>query len=86
MNCDNFWPTWKTWTESSRVGTSTKTRVMGFRFFGRNKSLSNIGSIKAAVFPVPVAEHAQISRPANTTGIQTCWIGVGWRKPTENTA
>uniref|UniRef100_A0A915M8K8 Major facilitator superfamily (MFS) profile domain-containing protein n=1 Tax=Meloidogyne javanica TaxID=6303 RepID=A0A915M8K8_MELJA len=30
---------------------------------------SNIGSINAAVLPVPVAEHAQISRPASATGI-----------------
>lgn len=35
------------------------------------KSRSKIGSINAAVFPVPVAEHAQISRPAKATGMQT---------------
>ena len=34
----------------------------------RNNNLSRIGSIYAAVFPVPVAAQPQMSRPANATG------------------
>ena len=42
--------------------------------------------MKAAVLPVPVAEHAQMSRPANATGIHAAWMGVGNWKPHSKTA
>ena len=38
------------------------------------------------VFPVPVFEHAHMSRPANTRGIEANWIGVGCLYPASETA
>ena len=41
-----------------------------------------INGIKnAAVFPLPVLEHATMSRPSNARGITFLWIGVGRLKP-----
>ena len=54
--------TWKTWTPNSRVGTTVNTLVTESEA-DRNKSLSRIGNMNAAVFPVPVAAQPQISRP-----------------------
>lgn len=48
---------------------------------GLYRSLSSIGSINAAVLPVPVAAHAHKSRPARASGIQAAWIGVGSMNP-----
>lgn len=37
--------------------------------------------MKAAVLPVPVAAHAQMSRPASARGIHALCIRVGSLKP-----
>src|SRR5690606_37427125 len=37
----------------------------------------NIGSVKAAVLPVPVWAAPMTSRPSKTTGMAWLWIGVG---------
>ena len=38
---------------------------------------SRIGSMKAAVLPVPVCAAASRSRPDSTSGMALAWIGVG---------
>ena len=48
---DSCLPTWYTCTASSRVGTSTRTRVTD-RSTGRYNRRSRIGSMKATVLPV----------------------------------
>ena len=40
-----------------------------------------MGSVKAAVLPVPVWAAARTSRPSRTRGMAAAWTGVGWCSP-----
>jgi hypothetical protein len=51
------------WSASSRVGASTMTRVPSRAFGAARWRRSNIGSVNASVFPVPVGARAIKSRP-----------------------
>ena len=66
---------------SSRVGTRIRTRT-GWRagendVFACSRRRSRIGSVKAAVLPVPVWAAARTSRPWRTRGMAWDWTGVG---------
>ena len=61
---------------SSRVGS--RMSVRGIRARARPlSSMVSIGSVKAAVLPVPVWAMPSTSRRASTWGIACSWIGVG---------
>ena len=66
---------------SSRVGARMSART-GWRagetlVFACCDSRCRSGSVKPAVFPVPVCAPPITSRPASTSGIAWTWIGVG---------
>jgi hypothetical protein len=66
-----------TWSASSRVGSRISER--GIRAFARPWArMSIIGSVKAAVLPVPVCAVASTSRPIRICGMAAAWMGVGW--------
>ncbi len=63
-----------TCSASSRVGVNTSARsVPG----GPDSNRCKMGSMKAAVFPVPVCADPIRSRPSSAMGIASCWTGVG---------
>ncbi len=70
------------WAASSRVGVSTRARVVP-----RGLSIRRwrIGRTNAAVFPLPVMAAARTSRPASAGGMASTWIGVGRAKPSSFT-
>ena len=63
-------------TTSSRVGATTNTFVPR-RGPGCAASLVRIGSVNAAVLPVPVCAMPMRSLPARIGGMAADWIGVG---------
>ncbi len=78
----SFWPTPYfskfscTCAASSRVGSRISVRGMRARARPAS-SIVIIGSVKAAVLPVPVCAMPSTSRLASTCGIACSWIGVG---------
>ena len=74
-----------TWRASSRTGSRISAR--GIRARARPPaSRSIIGSVNAAVLPVPVCAVARTSRRSSASGIAACWTGVGVVKRASRTA
>src|SRR4051795_5330399 len=53
--------------------------------FACGASRSRIGSVNAAVLPVPVCAAARTSRPCSTIGMARSWTGVGSVYPSSST-
>ena len=66
------------WAASSRVGASTRARVLPR---GLSIRACRMGRRNAAVFPLPVAAAAMTSRPCIRGGMAFCWMGVGVVNP-----
>ena len=63
---------------SSLVGVRTNARIDFFHCIGEPCMRRWIvGNANAAVFPVPVCAHPNISAPLKTIGIDCACIGVG---------
>ena len=62
---------------SSLVGTRMRACV----FWLLGSILSRVGTMNAAVFPVPFFALASISRPINAVGIVSSWTGEGFSNP-----
>lgn len=68
-----------TCSASSRVGTSTRARNSPLStYFMPSESFCMIGRMKAAVFPVPVWAHPNMSRPASISGMARACMGEGF--------
>ena len=68
-----FVEAWSTCTHNSRVGVRISTRVRR----GPSINRSMIGSVNAAVLPVPVWARPMMSLPRRVSGMDSRWIGVG---------
>ena len=65
---------------NSRVGASTRTRVLRFTPAGNGPAAASkdrIGRVKAAVLPVPVCAMPITSAPVKMGGMAAAWMGVG---------
>ncbi len=65
---------WWICSASSRVGARISARTPRPGWVARR---CRMGSMKAAVLPVPVWARPIRSRPARTGGMACCWMGVG---------
>ena len=92
------WPVWAHTTlatlsiccASSRVGVTTRAKGPRRLFVARSVPSSpamrcSVGSVNAAVLPVPVWAEATTSRPSSTRGMAPAWTGVGSVKPSAST-
>ena len=74
---ESFFISWETCSASSRVGA----RIRPWMTRRSRSSFSSIGSVKAAVLPVPVRAWPLQSRPASASGRNAAWILLGRSNP-----